>query len=51
MFKMNEERKDIMRRRDEYLNAEEDDYILIGDIVSEIINNDIKVKVKKQFRF
>ena len=47
MFKMNEERKDIMRRRDEYLNAEEDDYTLIEDIVSEIINNDIKVKVKK----
>ena len=47
MFKMNEERKDVMRKRDEYLNAEEDDYTLIGDIVSEIINNDIKVKVKK----
>ena len=47
MFKMNEERKDIMRRRDEDLNAEEDDYTLIGDIVYEIINNDIKVKVKK----
>ena len=44
MFKMNEERKDVMRKRDEYLCEENND----GDIVSEIINNgNNKVKVKK----
>lgn len=47
MFKMNEERKDVMRKRDEYLCEENNDYTLIGGIVSEIIHNDIKVKVKK----